>query len=92
MRIWKGEQSELPVGPAGSIYATIPRRQYKNLSSSMEIDPQIMAPVTRGQRLGRVLVSLGDQQIAEVPLVALQDVADGGIWPQVKDSVLLWFE
>ena len=92
VRIWKGEQSELPVGPAGSIYATIPRRQYKNLSSSMEIDPQIMAPVTRGQRLGRVLVSLGDQQIAEVPLVALQDVADGGIWPQVKDSVLLWFE
>jgi D-alanyl-D-alanine carboxypeptidase (penicillin-binding protein 5/6) len=58
----------------------------------MEIDPQIMAPVTRGQRLGRVLVNLGDQQIAEVPLVALQDVADGGIWPQVKDSVLLWFE
>jgi D-alanyl-D-alanine carboxypeptidase (penicillin-binding protein 5/6) len=92
VRIWKGEQSELPVGPAGSIYATIPRRQYKNLSSTMEIDPQIMAPVTRGQRLGRVLVSLGDQQIAEVPLVALQDVADGGIWPQVKDSVLLWFE
>jgi D-alanyl-D-alanine carboxypeptidase (penicillin-binding protein 5/6) len=92
VRVWKGEQSELPVGPAGDIYATVPRRQYKNLSSTMEIDPQIMAPVTRGQRLGRVLVSLGDQQIAEVPLVALQDVADGGIWPQVKDSVLLWFE
>jgi D-alanyl-D-alanine carboxypeptidase (penicillin-binding protein 5/6) len=92
VRVWKGEQSELPVGPAGAVYATIPRRQYKNLGLQMEIDPRIMAPVVRGQQLGRVLVSLGERQIAEVPLVALQDVADGGIWPQVKDSVLLWFE
>ena len=92
VRIWKGEQSELPVGPAGDIYVTVPRRQYKNLSSQTEIDPQIMAPVTRGQQLGRVLVSLGERQVAEVPLVALQNVADGGIWPQARDSVLLWFE
>jgi D-alanyl-D-alanine carboxypeptidase (penicillin-binding protein 5/6) len=92
VRIWKGEQSELPVGPAEDVYATIPRRQYDGLSSRMEIDPSIMAPVNRGQRLGRVVVSLQDRQIAEVPLVALEDVADGGIWPQVRDNVLLWFE
>ncbi len=92
VRIWKGEESELPVGPAGDIYVTIPRRQYKNLSQQTEIDPQIMAPVTQGQQLGRVLVNLDQKQIAEVPLIALQGVADGGIWPQVKDSVLLWFE
>lgn len=92
VRVWKGEQSELPVGPAKDIYVTIPRRQYKNLSPQMEIDPHIMAPVTEGQQLGRVLVNLDEKQIAEVPLVALQSVADGGIWPQVKDSVLLWFE
>ncbi len=92
VRIWKGEESELPIGPAGDIYVTIPRRQYKNLSQQTEIDPQIMAPVTQGQQLGRVLVNLDQKQIAEVPLTALQSVADGGIWPQVKDSVLLWFE
>jgi len=92
VRIWKGAQSELPVGPAADVYATIPRRQYDNLSSQMELDPAITAPVSRGQRLGRVVVSLQEQQVAEVPLVALEDVAEGGIWPTVRDNVLLWFE
>jgi D-alanyl-D-alanine carboxypeptidase (penicillin-binding protein 5/6) len=92
LRIWKGEQSEIPVGPAMEVYATIPRNQYEQLSSQMEIDPQIMAPVSQGQKLGRVLVKLNDRQISEVPLVALEGVAEGGIWPQVRDKVLLWFE
>jgi hypothetical protein len=27
-----------------------------------------------------------------VPLVALQEVGEGGIWNTLKDSALLWFE
>ena len=92
VRVWKGETSELPVGPADDVYVTIPRHQYKNLDARMELDPRIMAPVTQGQRVGKVLVSLGDEPVSEVPLIALTDVAEGGIWQLVKDSALLWFE
>jgi D-alanyl-D-alanine carboxypeptidase (penicillin-binding protein 5/6) len=80
------------VGPADDIYVTIPRHQYKNLDARMELDPRIMAPVTQGQRVGKVLISLDEEPVSEVPLIALQDVPEGGIWPQIKDSVLLWFE
>ncbi len=92
IRAWKGDPAEIPAGPADDIYVTIPRQQYKNLDARMELDPQVMAPVAEGQKLGRVVVTLGDDNVSEVPLVALEESAEGGIWRRVKDSVLLWFE
>jgi D-alanyl-D-alanine carboxypeptidase (penicillin-binding protein 5/6) len=92
VRVWKGSQSELPVGPAQDVYVTIPRRRYKDLNPSMEVNPRVMAPVAQGQQVGRVLVALDDTTVAEVPLVALQEVGEGGIWNTLKDSALLWFE
>jgi D-alanyl-D-alanine carboxypeptidase (penicillin-binding protein 5/6) len=92
VRLWKGMESELPIGPEDDVYVTIPRRQYKNLNPSMEINPTIMAPVSRGQAVGRVLVTLDDNTVAEVPLVVLKDIPEGGLWQRLKDSALLWFE
>ncbi len=92
VRVWKGEIEQLPVGPAEDVHVTIPRRQYKKLQPRMELDPQIMAPVQRGQRVGRVLVSLDGDTVSEVSLVALQPVPTGGIWQRMKDSALLWLE
>jgi D-alanyl-D-alanine carboxypeptidase (penicillin-binding protein 5/6) len=92
VRVWKGNLSGLPVGPAEDVYVTIPRQRYQDLNPSMEVNPQIMAPVAQGQQVGRILVALDGQSISEVPLLALQEVEAGGIWSKVKDSVLLWFE
>jgi D-alanyl-D-alanine carboxypeptidase (penicillin-binding protein 5/6) len=92
MRVWKGEQENLPVGLAKDLYVTIPRRQYKKLKADMTFNSNISAPVTKGQALGKVNVTLEGKPVTEIPLVALRSVADGGIWQTAKDSVLLWFE
>jgi hypothetical protein len=41
---------------------------------------------------GHVAVELGENEVARAPLVALQDVAEGGFWGGLVDSALLWFE
>lgn len=92
VRVWMGQISELPVGPARDVYVTIPRRQYDELSPSMEIDPKIMAPVSKGQQVGRILVELKGETVSEVPLVALNDIPEGGIYNRLKDSALMWFQ
>jgi D-alanyl-D-alanine carboxypeptidase (penicillin-binding protein 5/6) len=92
VRVWKGAIKELPVGPAEAVHATVPRRQYSKLAPRMEVDPQLMAPLTKGQRVGRVVVELSGRVIREVPLVALQEVPEGGLWAKLRDTVLLWFE
>lgn len=92
MRIWKGEMEQLPLGLAEELYVTVPRGQYKELNASLSVGKTIVAPVSAGDSLGNVSVKLGDEVITERPLVALQDVAEGGLWQKVKDNVMLLFE
>ncbi len=91
VRVWKGVGRELPLGLSEEIYVTVPRGQYKNLTAALEVDMRIVAPVRKGGRHGAVKVSLGDKVLAERPLVALQDVAQGGWWRRLVDTVKLWF-
>ncbi len=92
VRVWKGSREKVSLGLEQDLYVTIPRRQYKNLEANMRVEPRLMAPIRKGQSLGSVNVSLDGETITQVPLVALQQVDEGGIVQSVKDSILLWFE
>ncbi len=92
MRIWKGAQEELQLGLAEDLYVTVPRGQYEQLKASLTVEQAVMAPAQRGQRFGSVSVRLDEESVAEIPLVALQDVAEGGLFQKLSDSVLLLFE
>ncbi len=92
MRIWKGEKEMLPLGLAEDLWITIPRGQRKQVKASMTVDTQLMAPARKGEPHGEVVISLGDAVIARKPLVALEDVPEGGLWRTLVDSVLLLFE
>jgi D-alanyl-D-alanine carboxypeptidase (penicillin-binding protein 5/6) len=91
-RIWKGEKEKLPLGLAQDLNVTIPRHQYQKLEAQLEIAPKIMAPVSQGQVLGQVHVTLEGEPIVSADLIALKGVADGNLWQQIKDSALLWLE
>ncbi|MBI3343330.1 MAG: D-alanyl-D-alanine carboxypeptidase [Gammaproteobacteria bacterium] len=90
-RVWKGVSRDLPLGLSEDLYVTAPRGQYKNLTAALEADMRIIAPAGKGERHGAVKVSLGDKVLATRPLVALQDIAQGGWWRRWVDTVKLWF-
>ena len=92
LRVWKGDIEDLPVTPLHDVYVTIPRGQYDKLSPQVVLEAGVLAPIEAGQTLGHVVVNLGEEEVARVPLVPMQAVAEGGIWQYVKDSVLLWFQ
>lgn len=91
-RVWKGELDQLPLGLTEDLYVTIPRGQYSSLDVATELDVQIDAPVQKDKAYGDIVITLNDQPIDKKPLIALQSVAEGGIWQQAMDTVLLWFE
>ena len=92
VRIWKGAADEVALGLGEDLYVTIPRNRYDDLNANMSIEPQIFAPVTQGRTYGRVNIALDGDVIAQAPLLARNDVAEGGLWDIAVDSVLLWFE
>jgi D-alanyl-D-alanine carboxypeptidase (penicillin-binding protein 5/6) len=91
-RIWKGSSETIALGIDDALYVTIPRGQYESLDASMNIDQRIMAPVTAGQALGTVQVTLGEKVVASQPLVSLQSIGEGSFWQRITGEGLLYFE
>jgi D-alanyl-D-alanine carboxypeptidase (penicillin-binding protein 5/6) len=91
VRVWQGESEQLATGIADDLYLTLPRGQFRKLDAGIVPDDTIVAPVSAGQRLGVVNISLDGETIAERPLVALGDVPVGGLWRRMSDYVKLWF-
>lgn len=91
LRIWMGEVENLPVGPAEDVAVTIPRRTYDKLSAKLIKTPDISAPIAKGAVVGHISIALEGKEMHRVLLVALRDVAEGGILQKGKDTVLKWF-
>jgi len=91
-RVWKGASDSAELGLAEPLYISIPRGEYNNLDASMQLQEQVTAPVTQGQTLGRVVISLGDKLVTERDLVALQAIDEGSFWQRIVDEGLLYFE
>lgn len=87
-RIWSGEFETMTVGLAEDLAIAIPRGAYDKLDATMDIDKNIEAPVSKGQQIGVVKVTLDGEVLESVPLVALETVNEGNLIQQAKDYVL----
>ena len=92
MRIWKGETETVPLGLQEDLYITIPRGQRKKVKANMTVETMLVAPAQKGQTYGSVNIMLGEEELATQPLVALEDVPEGGLWRQSVDSIKLMFK
>jgi D-alanyl-D-alanine carboxypeptidase (penicillin-binding protein 5/6) len=90
-RIWKGEVDKLPLGLAEDLYVTIPRGQHQDMNASLRVNAGIEAPVSEGAPFGNVTVTLRKASVAEAPLVALRDVAEGGLVSRLVDQTMMYF-
>ena len=90
-RIWYGEREQVSMGVGKDIYITIPRGRYRELDISMEIDREISAPVTQGQQLGQVSITLDDELVLSENIVAMQSVDEGSLFVWAMDSIKLMF-
>ncbi|MEE4378294.1 MAG: D-alanyl-D-alanine carboxypeptidase family protein [Candidatus Competibacteraceae bacterium] len=88
VRVWAGETNELPIGLQQTLYTTVPRGRYEEMKAALRVNPNIEAPVQKGMQLGSVVVTLGDETITEVPLVALENVAEAGFFGRIYDQAM----
>ena len=92
MRVWKGEKETVPLGLARSLFITTPRGKRNMIQAHMSVSSTIVAPISSGQEYGTVIVKLGEEIVAERPLIALEDVAEGGLWRRTVDNIKLLFQ
>jgi len=90
--VWKGTQSTLKIGRPEAIVVTVPSGSAGKISTQIVRQDPLVAPFTQGQAIGSLKVTLGEQQIAEVPLVALEGVEQAGIFGRAWDAIRLWIK
>lgn len=90
-RVWFGETDKLPLGLAEPLAVNVPKGRGDALKATIEVNPNIEAPVASGTALGKVVVTLDSETVREVPLVALQDVPEGGFFSRLIDHILMLF-
>jgi D-alanyl-D-alanine carboxypeptidase (penicillin-binding protein 5/6) len=91
-RIWKGKADTLSLGVDRDIYLTIPRGAEKGLVATASIDQVISAPVSAGQELGSMAITLNGEEKLTIPLVSLNDVESAGFFSRLIDSFILFFK
>jgi D-alanyl-D-alanine carboxypeptidase (penicillin-binding protein 5/6) len=91
-RVWKGAAEKVSLGIPADLWVTIPRNSLDKISARPEAPRDIEAPIAAGAQLGTLRIMLAGEVLAESPLVPLAPVAEGSLWRQAVDTVLLWFE
>lgn len=91
-RVFGGSVPEAPLGLASDLYVTYPRGRYGALQPAMQLPARIEAPLAKGTVVGDVSIVLDGKTVAQQPLVALQDIEDGGFFRRAMDGVKAWFE
>lgn len=90
--VWKGKSSTVKLGQFQPLVVAVPAGTGSKLKTQVARPDPLVAPFTRGQRIGSLKVSAGDNPavVAEVPLVALEAVEEAGILGRAWDAVRLW--
>ncbi|MEM6988494.1 MAG: D-alanyl-D-alanine carboxypeptidase family protein, partial [Pseudomonadota bacterium] len=92
LRVWKGDSRTVPVGVLEELTVAIPRGHGEQLESNLELRRGLQAPVSKGDEVGVLVVLSNGAVLLEQPVVALDDVGEGGIVEIVRDSILQMLE
>jgi D-alanyl-D-alanine carboxypeptidase (penicillin-binding protein 5/6) len=87
-RVRKGVVSKVAVGLPEDLYVTAPRKHFTELKAETEIDKGVFAPLNKGDTVGNLKISLAGEPILTKPLVALDAVAEGGIFRRLYDAAI----
>ncbi len=90
--VWKGKEKTLKAGVSQDLLVTLPKGHYSRVKASITSKQPLLAPISAGQAVGTIQLSLDDKPLADYPLVALEAVPVGNIFGRAWDTVKLWFK
>lgn len=89
--VWFGTADSVAVGVAEALTITLPRGRYDDLEAALDLPRNLEAPIDTGTRVGTVRVTLDDEVLADVPLLAQRTVPESNLFARMGDSIYLFF-
>jgi D-alanyl-D-alanine carboxypeptidase (penicillin-binding protein 5/6) len=90
--VWKGASSVVKIGRLEGVVVAVPAGTAGKLKTQVVRADPLVAPFAKGQQLGVLKVTSGEQTLVEVPLLVLDAVAQAGIFGRTWDAIRLWIK
>ncbi|MBS0316664.1 MAG: D-alanyl-D-alanine carboxypeptidase [Proteobacteria bacterium] len=90
--VWKGKENVVKLGRPQGIVVAVPSGSAAKIKTEVARPDPLVAPFAKGQPLGTLKVSLGDQPLVDVPLVVLAPVDQAGVFGRAWDALRLWIK
>jgi D-alanyl-D-alanine carboxypeptidase (penicillin-binding protein 5/6) len=85
-KLYGGTKGRVPLVSPEPIKLLVPRAMSDKLSAKVVYSGPVAAPVQKGQKIGTLKVSRGDNVVLEVPLQAGEDVGVGSLQQRAFDA------
>ncbi len=86
-KVWMGDIDEIGLITGEEISLLLPALEREALSGEVVYRSPLEAPITKGQEVAELIISLQDLPKARIPLFADRDVIRGGFLPRVRTAV-----
>ena len=92
LEVLKGSENRLKAGFQSDLFVSVPRGLADQLKVDLVSIQPLVAPISVGQRVGTVKLTLQGKSVGEYPVVALENVAIAGFFGRTWDGMRLWFK
>jgi D-alanyl-D-alanine carboxypeptidase (penicillin-binding protein 5/6) len=90
--VWLGERGTVSLLAERGVLLTMERKYRKSLKVSIRHDEPIPAPISKGSKLGEIIVEVADRQPMNIPLIAGESIEQLGPSGRLSAAIgyLLW--
>lgn len=87
--VYMGEVDKVQLTTQGPANLVVPVGREQDVVSEFRVSPYYRAPIEIGQAMGVVSLSLDNKLLADVPLISMSTIKEGGWWDRLVDSIRL---
>lgn len=91
-QVWKGKENTVKLGRPEAIVVAVPAGSASKIKTQVARPDPLVAPFAKNQPVGSLEITLADQPVTEVQLVALDAVEQAGVLGRAWDAVRLWIK
>ena len=89
--VTKGDKNNIKVVSNNEISVLIKKGEDKSIRKEIKLPEVLVAPITKDQQLGEMLIYKNDKEIAKFPLVSSSDVNKSSFIVNLRKSLEYWF-
>jgi serine-type D-Ala-D-Ala carboxypeptidase (penicillin-binding protein 5/6) len=91
-RVWKGNTNTIKLGTVQALLIAVPKGAAARIKTTIVRPEPLVAPFEKGAKVAVLKVTLDNQAVTEVPLVALEAVPQASMIGRAWDTLRLWLK